>query len=218
MIVAEIMLEPLKHILDKSTVILASASPRRREILDNVGLKFSVRPSNVDENLPKERYVGRPFDYTVDTAELKANDVFSKAVTECAGDADLVVIGCDTVVTHESVIHEKPVDTSDAKRMLQILSGARHIVYSGVKLIRRTSAGERREAKFFEATEVEFADLTDQVIDRYIVTGEPMDKAGGYGIQGKGGTLVRAIAGDYFNVMGFPVHAFSVQLTQLMKD
>eukprot|EP00090_Calanus_glacialis_P014317 TRINITY_DN23088_c0_g1_i1.p1 TRINITY_DN23088_c0_g1~~TRINITY_DN23088_c0_g1_i1.p1 ORF type:complete len:220 (-),score=50.38 TRINITY_DN23088_c0_g1_i1:36-695(-) len=210
------MLEPMRHFLDKTTIILASASPRRKEILQNLGLTFVVKPSTVDENLEKSKYVGRPFDYTVDTAALKADDVFKTVIKDHESD-NLVVIGCDTIVTHGGTIYEKPKDVGDAARILNILSGNSHIVYSGVKLIYKEKGGVKREETFYEATEVEFAELSEEVINGYIATGEPMDKAGGYGIQGRGGSLVRGIKGDYFNVMGFPAHTFSLKLTECLK-
>ena len=210
------MLEPVRHILNKTTIILASASPRRKEIFENLGLNFTVKPSTVDENLKKSEYVGKPFKYTVDTAALKADDVFNKVVQEYENE-NLVVIGCDTVVTHENIIYEKPKDVSDAARILSKLSGDTHTVYSGVKIIYQEKGGARGEVTFHEGTEVEFAELSEEVIQGYISTGEPMDKAGGYGIQGRGGSLVRGIKGDYFNVMGFPAHAFSVKFTECLN-
>ena len=209
------MLEPIRHILDKTTIILASASPRRKEILQNIGLKFIVQPSTIDENLTKSDYYGRPFDYTVDTAELKADDVFEKV--KDTNTEDLLVIGCDTIVTHAGTIYEKPKDVADAARVLGILSGQTHVVFSGVKMIFRGKDGRKHEETFYEATEVEFAELSEKIIEGYIATGEPMDKAGGYGIQGRGCSLVKGIKGDYFNVMGFPAHAFCCKLTDCLK-
>lgn len=208
------MLEPLRYILDKCTIVLASASPRRREILTNQGLSFVVRPSHVDENLDKNMYQGRPFDYTMDTAALKADEVYEKVTSEFP-DGPLLVIGCDTVVTFENRIYEKPKDKDDACRMLSNLSGHSHTVYSGVKMIWR-APNTRKISTFYEGTDVEMVSLTETVIKGYVETHEPMDKAGGYGIQSRGGSLVRRISGDYFNVVGFPVHRFSVELTKLL--
>ena len=210
------MLEPLRHLLDKTTVILASASPRRKEILQNLGLTFIVNPSTVEEDLEKSKYVGKPFDYTVDTAALKADEVFSRVASEY-GDENIVVIGCDTIVTFNNIIYEKPKDVGEAARILSTLSGSTHTVYSGVKLILQEKGGGRQEITFYEGTQVQFSDLSAEVIEGYIGTGEPMDKAGGYGIQGKGASLVKGIRGDYFNVVGFPVHAFCMKLTECLK-
>ena len=206
----------MRHILDKTTIILASASPRRKEILQNIGLKFTVQPSTVEENLSKSNYIVKPYDYTVDTAGLKADDVFEKVKDIKPG--DLIVIGCDTIVTHEGIIYEKPKDVSDASRILGILSGQTHTVFSGVKLIFRGKDGSKYEETFYEATDVEFTELSKDIIEGYIATKEPMDKAGGYGIQGKGCSLVKGIKGDYFNVMGFPAHAFTLKLLQCLQN
>ena len=158
------MLEPLRYILDKSTIVLASASPRRKEIFLNQGLSFIVRPSNVEENLDKIQYEGKPFEYTVDTAALKADNVYDNVSSEFP-EGSLLVIGCDTVVTCQGRIYEKPKDTDDAVRMLTTLSGSSHIVYSGVKIIWRGAAkAEREVTTFYEGTTVEMAELTDQVI------------------------------------------------------
>ena len=132
--------------------------------MTNQGLEFLVRPSNVEEDLDKDNYQGRPFDYTVDTAALKADDVYAKISSECS-EGSLLVIGCDTVVTYEGRIYEKPKDTDDAVRMLRTLSGSSHVVYSGVKMIWR--GGESANiniSTFHEGTTVEVAQLTDQII------------------------------------------------------
>merc|ERR1712183_403084 len=121
------------------------------------------------------------------------------------------------VVTYQGRIYEKPKDQDDAVRMLRTLSGSSHVVYSGVKIIWRGSESKNMNiSTFHEGTTVEVAQLTDQIIKGYVDTGEPMDKAGGYGIQSRGGSLVRSISGDYFNVMGFPIHRFCVELTKLL--
>ena len=158
------MLEPLRFILDKSTIVLASASPRRKEILTNQGLSFVVRPSNVKEDLDKSKYQGKPFDYSVDTAALKADDVYDKVTSEFP-DGSLLVIGCDTVVTCGGNIYEKPRDKEDACRMLSKLSGSTHTVYSGVKVIWRGPHTSRKVTTFYEGTEVEMATLSDRIIE-----------------------------------------------------
>ena len=211
------MLEPLRHILDRSTIVLASASPRRKEILQNIlKLDIHIRPSNAEENLDKKLYDGKPFDYTMDTAALKSEQVWDEVAAEFGSSSSLLVVSCDTVVTQHGIIYEKPRDKEDAFRMLSSFSGGQHQVYSGVKLVWRPEQGEKREVSFYEGTQVDFAAVSTSVIRGYIETGEPMDKAGGYGIQGVGASLVRGIQGDYFNVMGFPVHRFAEQLTKLL--
>jgi len=131
---------------------------------------------------------------------------------------NLIVIGSDTIVTHGGVIYEKPADDEDAFRILSVLSGNIHRVYSGVSIILRTDTDQVTRVSFSEGTDVQFASLSDAVIRGYIRTGEPMDKAGGYGIQGRGCSLVQGITGDYFNVMGFPAHRFAVELTRLLNN
>ena len=210
------MLEPLRHILDKSAIVLASQSPRRREVLQNIGkLNIIIRPSDAEENLEKYKYEGKPFNYTMDTAALKTDAVFGTVEAEY-GDKDLLVIGCDTVVTYKGCIYEKPKDKEDAFRILNTLNGTCHEVYSGMKLIWKPLKGEKKEVSFYEETKVNFARVPEDVLRGYIETLEPMDKAGGYGIQGVGASLVRGIEGDYFNVMGFPFHMFCVKLTDLL--
>ena len=159
---------------------------------------------------------GKPFDYTIDTAALKSGQVWDEVAAEFGSSSSLLVVSCDTVVTQHGIIYEKPRDKEDAFRMLSSFSGGQHQVYSGVKLVWRPEQGEKREVSFYEGTQVDFAAVSASVIRGYIETGEPMDKAGGYGIQGVGASLVRGIQGDYFNVMGFPVHRFAEQLTKLL--
>merc|ERR1712192_189420 len=132
-----------------------------------------------------------------------------------SSDQTLIVIGSDTIVTHNGQIYEKPVDTEDAVRIISTLSGSKHRV---VSVVARDTDGQVQRASFFEGTDVEFATLSDEVIRAYVATGEPFDKAGGYGIQACGCTLVKGISGDYFNVMGFPAHRFAVELTSLLKN
>ena len=212
-----IMLEPLRHILDRSAIVLASQSPRRREVLQNIGkLNIIIRPSNAEENLEKSKYEAKSFNYTMDTAALKTDAVFESVETEYEN-KDLLVIGCDTVVTYKGSIYEKPKDKEDALRILNTLNGTDHEVYSGMKLIWKPLKGEKKELSFYEETKVNFASVSEDVLRGYIETGEPMDKAGGYGIQGVGASLVQGIKGDYFNVMGFPFHTFCVKLTELLK-
>ena len=211
------MLEPLRHILDKSTIVLASQSPRRKQILTNLGLNLVIKPSHAEENLDKSLYVGKPFEYTKDTAALKTDAVFQEVDHEYENQ-NLLVIGTDTVVTYQGTIYEKPRDKDDAFRILSTLNNTSHSVFSGIKMIWRTAGGVKKNVSFYEETKVKFANVSDEVLKSYIETGDPMDKAGGYGIQGIGGNLIEGIQGDYFNVMGFPVHRFSVKLTELVLD
>ena len=171
-------------------LILASASPRRAELLRNAGIAFAVDPARVPEQpIPGEL----PIDY----AQRLARE---KALAVCARHPDEAVLGADTVVVVDDHLLEKPVDADDAARMLRLLSGCTHQVITGVCLL--APGFERAEA---ELTQVTFAELSEEEIAAYIRTGEPMDKAGAYGIQGVASRWVTGIAGCYFNVVGLPV-------------
>ncbi len=170
--------------------IVASASPRRREILSNAGYTFEVIPSDADENITE---VLSPQQTVCELSRRKALAVLSE-------NKDAVVFGCDTVVAVENMILGKPKDDEDAKRMLRMLSGRTHIVSTGVCVADKDCA-----KVFSNTTEVEFYPLSDETIESYVATGECSDKAGAYGIQGYGSLLVKKIKGDYFSVMGLPV-------------
>lgn len=172
-------------------LILASASPRRRELLAQVGYPFEVFTVPVEENLPRTL---PPEEYAMRTAEKKA-----RAVMDRAGDGR-TVLAADTVVVHRGEILGKPRDAEDAARTLRRLAGGRHEVITGCALGRGT-----RIALFFERTYVWMRALSDGEIAAYVKTGEPLDKAGSYGIQGRGALLVERIEGDYFNVVGLPL-------------
>ncbi|HEX5411524.1 MAG TPA: Maf family protein [Terriglobia bacterium] len=174
-------------------LILASNSPRRRELLRNAGFQFDVRPSGIAEaRLPNES----PEDFARRLARDKALDVARQSQAGC------VVLGADTVVSVNGEILEKPVDSADAARMLQILSGRTHRVITGVCLVR---APESVLAWRHETTSVTFRKLTDEEIESYVASGEPFDKAGGYAIQGLASRFVPRIEGCYFNVVGLPI-------------
>lgn len=180
-------------------ILLASASPRRRELLKRAGLKFSVTSADVDETLPEG--------ITPDKAVRYLCRIKSDAVT---ADSDTVVITADTVVACDGKILGKPADEADARRMLKLLSGREHSVYTGVCL----KKGKRKKL-FTERTRVYFYELTDEEIDAYISSGEPMDKAGAYGIQGAAFSFVRKINGDYNNVVGLPLARAVRELKEL---
>ena len=173
-------------------VVLASASPRRREQLQTAGVDFTVKVSDADEHIEPDT---PPHAAVMSLARQKAHAV----AKTCPDD---LVIGADTVVVYDGAILGKTADAADAARMLRMLSGKTHAVYTGVCLV----CAEKEET-FYEQTQVTFFPLTEQEIDAYVATGEPMDKAGAYGIQGRGCTLVQSICGDYFNVVGLPVAA-----------
>nr|XP_058971450.1 probable bifunctional dTTP/UTP pyrophosphatase/methyltransferase protein isoform X2 [Pocillopora verrucosa] len=178
------------------------------------GLKFEVIPSRFEETLDKTAFK-YPFEYVLENSRQKALEVAGRVNKS---DKPTLIIGSDTVVVLDEVILEKPKDKENAYSMLKSLSGKDHAVFSGVTLLQREGAKEPCITQFYEETLVSFGTLTDEVIQAYIATGEPMDKAGSYGIQGIGGTLVKSIHGDYFNVMGFPLYHFCVQMRKLFSD
>ena len=169
-------------------IILASQSPRRRELMKYITDDFEVRVSDVDETLPDGI---KPSEAVIYLSQIKARPFAS---------ANDTVIGADTVVAIDGKILGKPADTADARTMLKTLSGRSHSVFTGVTVIKNGA-----EKSFCCETKVTFYPLSDSEIERYIATGEPLDKAGAYGIQGYGSLLVEGIEGDYFNVVGLPV-------------
>ncbi|MFA9380108.1 MAG: nucleoside triphosphate pyrophosphatase [Acetanaerobacterium sp.] len=184
-------------------LILASASPRRAELLRTITDAFEVIPSHENEEV----------DVLLDHHELVMELARIKAVAVLNDYPDAIVIGSDTVVTVDSHILGKPRDRADACDMLRMLSGRSHHVYTGVCL-----AASGKIEQFYSRTEVFFYPLSEEEITRYVDTGEPFDKAGGYGIQGRGALLCRRIEGDYFNVVGLPVSLVSRKLSIFKKD
>uniref|UniRef100_A0A673X607 Acetylserotonin O-methyltransferase-like n=1 Tax=Salmo trutta TaxID=8032 RepID=A0A673X607_SALTR len=202
-----VLMNPVISKLTGKLVVLASASPRRLEILTNVGLRFEVVPSWFKETLDK-RLFKTPHEYAVETAKQKALEVAKRMPFKHLKTPD-IVIGADTVVVMDGLILEKPVDKQDAYRMLSRLSGKEHSVFTGVAII---LCHEKEVIDFYEETKVKFADLSDDLLWEYINSGEPMDKAGGYGIQALGGMLVEYVHGDFLNVVGFPLNQFCKKL------
>lgn len=189
-------------------IVLASASPRRKELLGLVVPEFEVIPSLFDESgMPPDL---TPDDHVALSAAEKARDIAGRVDTA-------LVIGSDTVVSIDEHILGKPVDNDDAARMLRLLSGRTHQVYTGIHVIDVTPDG-RRERGAVECTQVRFRDLTEEIIRRYIAAGEPMDKAGAYAIQGQGSVLVEGISGCFFNVVGLPVYRLSRILEDLRME
>lgn len=170
-------------------IILASASPRRQELLRYITPEFEVIPADVDETIPD----GVSADECAEFLAVK------KAMSVAENHPDSIVIGSDTVVIIDDEILGKPADETDAERMLKKLSGRLHKVITGVCL-----ACGRKTLSFSQETSVKFYPLTDAEIRDYIATGDPMDKAGAYGIQGEGCVLIEKIDGDFFTVMGLP--------------
>lgn len=180
-------------------IILASASPRRRELLHQIGWNFEICVSRVEEQITKTI----PWEVVEELSAQKAEEVFARMATEAS--APLLVIGADTIVACDGRILGKPADREDAVAMLKLLQGRSHHVYTGVTLCLRRVDGSTVKSTFHEATEVTFYPMTDKEIQDYVNSGEPMDKAGSYGIQGLCARYISGIAGDYNNVVGLPV-------------
>lgn len=187
-----------------SKIILASASPRRRELLTQIGLKFEIMPSHKEERMQENR----PAQVVMGLAMDKAEDIFGQVGED--DKTDVLVIGADTIVALDNIILGKPKDEEDALKMLRFLQGKTHQVYTGVCMVTADEA-----QVFYEKTDVTMYPADEEQLIEYIRTGEPMDKAGSYAIQGQGCVLVQEIHGDYNNVVGLPV----AQIWQrLMKD
>ena len=193
-------------------LVLASASPRRRELLTQAGFSFQVHPAHI----PEEPLEGEdPIAYVTRLAREKAQVVFRELTSENGSTgkgrpnskSSLAVLGADTTVTLDNHILGKPEDAADAARMLRLLSGRTHRVITGVALV--TAEGAEVAA---EATAVRFLALSDEEIAAYVATGEPMDKAGAYAIQGRAARWIPRIEGCYFNVVGLPLALVSTLL------
>ncbi len=181
-------------------IILASASPRRAEILRTVGWPFEALPVNIDESRRDGEdavdYVQRLAREKAEAAELKIRDQ--------------LIVAADTTVVIDDHILEKPVHEEDAKRMLRLLNNRWHEVLTGIAVV----DGDSRATIAHEQTEVKFAAMSDEQIDWYVATGEPMDKAGAYAIQGLGARFIEGVKGDFFNVVGLPVRLLFELVTQ----
>jgi len=175
-------------------LILASASPRRRELLTQAGFNFRVHPAHIPEDLQAGE---DPIAYVTRLAREKARAVYDQLA---AAEPRIAVLGADTTVTLDNHILGKPEDASDAARMLRLLSGRTHRVITGVSLV--SAVGVETAA---EVTAVQFLTLSDAEIEAYVATGEPMDKAGAYAIQGRAARWIPRIEGCYFNVVGLPI-------------
>ena len=181
-------------------IVLASASPRRQQLLKDAGIEFVVRPANIEE-------VQQDGEFALSFAERMARD---KARAIRASSPESVVLGADTIVVARDQVLGKPTDAADAVRMLRLLSNRQHFVITGVCLIGTDFQGTDSQGTNFEdvrseKTAVHFAALTDAEIRDYVATGEPMDKAGAYAIQGHASRWISKIEGDYNNVVGLPV-------------
>lgn len=190
-------------------LVLASASPRRRELLAQAGFTFQVRPAHIPED---PRPGEDPIAYVVRLAREKAQAVYGELTAQhgasgSSATSPLAVLGADTTVTIDGQILAKPLDAADAARMLRLLSGRTHRVLTGVALV----TAEATEVAA-EATAVRFLSLTDEEVAAYIATGEPTDKAGAYAIQGRAARWIPRIEGCYFNVVGLPLALVTAML------
>jgi septum formation protein len=183
-------------------LILASGSPRRKELLERIGLEFEVIPSGAEEVITKQN----PSEVVEELSLQKASDIAAQI-------PEGIILGADTVVCQDGQIMGKPKDRRDAGEMLQKLQGRSHQVFTGVTVLVKTSE-ELCQHTFSCETKVHVYPMTDQEIEKYLDTGEPMDKAGAYGIQGRFSAWVESIEGDYNNVVGLPVSA----LWQVLKQ
>lgn len=219
----------MKTIRDMNKIILASASPRRKELLKQMGLEFEVMPSHCEEVITRKI----PWEIVMELSSQKARELVYKAAMDSLSDdksgndgdgQNVLVIGADTIVAYKDEILGKPKDKDDAVRMLKLLQGKQHSVYTGVSLV-YLKEGIAQTRTFVEETKVFVAPMTDEQIEAYVATGEPMDKtgdyicdtdkkikyywegkAGAYGIQDPFGMMyIEKIEGDYYNVMGLPI-------------
>jgi len=195
-------LKMLHELLKGKQLVLASASPRRKEIFKLVGLKFLTVAADIDETITDTK----PYILVCRHAMHKALAVAAKM------DADTVVVGADTIVYLNSRILGKPKDMEQARAYLQFLSGNRHTVFSGISIV-----WQNRVVSDYAKSHVWFNQLSPNEIETYLSTGEPMDKAGAYGIQGYGSQFINRISGSYFNVMGFPVNLFYRLVTHMFQ-
>ena len=203
---------------DSYKIILASGSPRRKQLLEQTGFEFEICVSACEEKISSTD----PEKVCMELSLQKALDVASmiKAYNEkhsdIASDRDLIIIGADTIVAVDDEILGKPKDDDEAILMLKKLSGREHSVYTGVSFVFMSSDGRVGEHSFFERTGVSVYDLDEDEIAAYVDSGEPLDKAGAYGIQGGFAKYIEKISGDYFNVVGLPVSRLYHELKKLL--
>lgn len=185
-------------------LILASASPRRKELLEKIGLPFTVQPAKGEERITQKS----PAAVVMELSRQKAEEIAAAQTEDC------VIIGADTVVARGEKIMGKPKDAADAKQMLRSIADDCHQVYTGVTLIR--TGAYPQSVTFQEKTDVCLYPISDAELDAYIASGDPMDKAGAYGIQGDFAIYVKRIAGDYYNVVGLPIGRVYQELKRML--
>lgn len=185
-------------------LILASASPRRKELLEKIGLPFTVQPAMGEERITQKS----PAAVVMELSRQKAEEIAAVQTEDC------IIIGADTVVARGEKIMGKPKDAADAKQMLRSIADDCHQVYTGVTLIR--TGAYPQSVTFQEKTDVCLYPISDAELDAYIASGDPMDKAGAYGIQGDFAIYVKRIAGDYYNVVGLPIGRVYQELKRML--
>ncbi len=179
-------------------IILASGSPRRRELLQMLNIPFEVKVSDVEEIVPEE-FAATPADRVKYLSLIKSRAVANEV------ENNTIVIGSDTVVAQGNDILNKPAGAEDAKRMLRNLSGRSHHVHTGLTVIVKEADGTIKETSYADSTEVIMNEISEEEIENYVANGECMDKAGAYAIQGKSSIFIDSIKGDYYTVVGLPV-------------
>lgn len=209
----------------KKRIILGSASPRRRELLEQIGISFEVRVSDREEVYHSREPEAIVKKLALAKAENVAEDLQEKKdlpqETGREGKNELrntIVIGADTIVVSDGSILGKPKDEADAVRMIQNLQGRSHKVYTGVAILDFDKEGKRASVVHAVETEVFVCKMSEEEIREYAATGEPLDKAGGYGIQGRFAAYIERIDGDYYNVVGLPVSYVYQQLKQIERE
>lgn len=185
-------------------LILASASPRRKELLEKIGLPFAVQPAKGEERITQKS----PAAVVMELSRQKAEEIAAAQTGDC------IIIGADTVVAKGEKIMGKPKDAADAKQMLRSIADDCHQVYTGVTLIR--TGAHPQSVTFQEKTDVFLYPISDAEADAYIASGDPMDKAGAYGIQGDFAIYVKRIVGDYYNVVGLPIGRVYQELKRML--
>lgn len=204
----------LRKILENYQIVLASQSPRRKELLARLHLPFEIIPAIGEENPPDSQ----PENVVLELARQKADEVYlRKQHDKSCGQRNLLVIGADTVVVYRNQVLGKPQSREDAYEMLHMLSGTTHHVYTGICIVQSSHDREVIRHQFYEKTEVVFAALTEEEILHYIESGDPFDKAGAYGIQGDFSVYVRGISGDYNNVVGLPIARLYQELKRIVS-
>ena len=195
---------------DKFTLVLASQSPRRKQFLSWLNIPFEIKTADLDEI----SHLENPSDIAKDLASQKAHAVWEK----CQDGKKYFLMASDTIVVLDGVLYAKPQDKEDARFILSKLSGRTHQVMTGVTFLFKDEQGKMKEHSFYDLTDVTFSEITDDLMNDYLETGDSMDKAGAYGIQGPSLTFISRVEGSYSNVVGFPLDKIIVELKKLFGN